>query len=132
MESHPAVLPVFLQRRRNHSFVYLCSILADNYLEKRAEELRNPRPKVVRHHPSLDASRVVSEEDLLIILEIVPWVASGMNAQPLRFRLVTGADATRVHPLVKLGAEVRVVKTMAVSHHFPSSRVKVWVTKKAS
>ena len=79
--------------------MYLCSILADNYLEKRAEELRNPRPKVVRHHPSLesllkrnrsyrgyDASRVVSEEDLLKILEIVPWVASGMNAQPLRFR----------------------------------------------
>ncbi len=28
------------------------------------------------------------------------------------------------------GPEVRVVKTMAVSHHFPSSRVKVWVTKK--
>ena len=55
MESHPAVLPVFLQRRRNHSFVYLCNILADNYLEKRAE-------------------------DLLKILEIVPWVASGMNA----------------------------------------------------
>ena len=91
--------------------------MADNYLEKRAEELRNQRPKVVRHHPSLesllkrnrsyrgyDASRVVTEEDLLKILEVVPWVASGMNAQPLRFRLVTGADAARVHPLVKLGA----------------------------
>lgn len=91
--------------------------MADNYLEKRAEELRNQRPKVVRNHPSLesllkrnrsyrgyDASRVVTEEDLLKILEVVPWVASGMNAQPLRFRLVTGADAARVHPLVKLGA----------------------------
>ena len=27
-----------------------------------------------------------------------------MNAQPLRFRLVTGPDAARVHPLVRLGA----------------------------
>ena len=91
--------------------------MADNYLEKRAEELRNQRPKVVRNHPSLesllkrnrsyrgyDASRAVTEEDLLKMLEVVPWVASGMNAQPLRFKLVTGADAARVHPLVKLGA----------------------------
>ena len=91
--------------------------MADNYLEKRQQELAEKRPKVVRHHPSLesllkrnrsyrgyDASRVVTEEDLLKILEVVPWVASGMNAQPLRFRLVTGADAARVHPLVKLGA----------------------------
>ncbi len=91
--------------------------MADNYLEKRAEELRNPRPKVVRNHPSLesllkrnrsyrgyDASRAVTEADLLKLLEVVPWVASGMNAQPLRFKLVTGADAALVHPLVRLGA----------------------------
>lgn len=91
--------------------------MADNYLEKRAEELRNPRPKVVRNHPSLetllkrnrsyrgyDAARAVTEADLLKMLEVVPWVGSGMNAQPLRFRLVTGADAALVHPLVKLGA----------------------------
>ena len=90
--------------------------MADNYLEKRAEELRNQRPKVVRNHPSLesllkrnrsyrgyDASRVVTEADLLKMLEVVPWVGSGMNAQPLRFKLVTGASAL-VHPLVKLGA----------------------------
>lgn len=91
--------------------------MADNYLEKRAEELRNQRPKVVRNHPSLDsllkrnrsyrgydASRVVTEADLLKMLEVVPWVGSGMNAQPLRFRLVHGASASLVHPLVKLGA----------------------------
>ena len=91
--------------------------MADNYLEKRAEELCNPRPKVVRNHPSLesllkrnrsyrgyDASRVVTEADLKKLLEVVPWVGSGMNAQPLRFKLVTGADAALVHPLVKLGA----------------------------
>ena len=91
--------------------------MADNYLEKRAEELRNQRPKVVRNHPSLesllkrnrsyrgyDASRVVTEADLLKMLEVVPWVGSGMNAQPLRFKLVTGDAAALVHPIVKLGA----------------------------
>lgn len=91
--------------------------MADNYLEKRAEELRNPRPKVVRNHPSLesllkrnrsyrgyDNARTVTEADLLKMLEVVPWVGSGMNAQPLRFKLVYGADAALVHPLVKLGA----------------------------
>ena len=91
--------------------------MADNYLEKRAEELRNPRPKVVRNHPSLesllkrnrsyrgyDASRAVTEADLLKLLEVVPWVASGMNAQPLRFKLVYGEAAALVHPLVWLGA----------------------------
>lgn len=91
--------------------------MADNYLEKRAEELRNPRAKVVRNHPSLetllkrnrsyrgyDAARVVTEADLLKLLEVVPWVGSGMNAQPLRFKLVTGDAAALVHPIVKLGA----------------------------
>ena len=91
--------------------------MADNYLEKRQQELAEKRPKVVHNHPSLDsllkrnrsyrgydASRPVTEADLLKMLEAVPWVASGMNAQPLRFRLVTGADTARVHPLVKLGA----------------------------
>lgn len=91
--------------------------MADNYLEKRQQELAERRPKVVRPHPSLDSllkrnrsyrgydgSRKVTEEELVKMLEVVPWVASGMNAQPLRFRLVTGEEAARVHPLVKLGA----------------------------
>lgn len=91
--------------------------MADNYLEKRQQELAERRPKVVRPHPSLDSllkrnrsyrgydgSRKVTEEDIKKMLEVVSWVASGMNAQPLRFRPVTGADAARVHPLVKLGA----------------------------
>ena len=91
--------------------------MADNYLEKRQQELADRRPKVVRPHPSLesllkrnrsyrgyDASRVVTEADLLKLLEVVPGVGSGKNEQPLRFRLVTGADAALVHPLVKLGA----------------------------
>lgn len=91
--------------------------MADNYLEKRQQELAERRPKVVRPHPSLesllkrnrsyrgyDASRKVTEEDLLKMLEVVPWVGSGKNEQPLRFRLVTGEEAAKVHPLVKLGA----------------------------
>lgn len=91
--------------------------MADNYLEKRMAELAERRPKVVHPHPSLDSllkrnrsyrgydlSRVVTEEELLKLLEVVPWVASGMNAQPLRFRLVSGSQAAAVHPLVKLGA----------------------------
>lgn len=91
--------------------------MADNYLEKRQQELAERRPKVVRPHPSLDSllkknrsyrgydsSRVVSREDLLHLLEVVPYVGSGMNAQPLRFKLVCGADTALVHPLVKLGA----------------------------
>lgn len=91
--------------------------MADNYLEKRAEQLREARPKLVRNHPSLDsllkrnrsyrgydAARQVTETDLQRLVEVVPLVASGMNAQRLRFRLVCGADAALVHPLVKLGA----------------------------
>ena len=91
--------------------------MADNYLEKRAEELREARPKLVRNRPSLDsllkrnrsyrgydAARQVTEADLRRLVEVVPLVASGMNAQRLRFRLVCGADAARVHPLVKMGA----------------------------
>ena len=91
--------------------------MADNYLEKRQQELADRRPTVVRPHPSLesllkrnrsyrgyDAARKVTEADLLKLLEVVPWVGSGMNAQPLRFRLVTGEETAKVHALVKLGA----------------------------
>ena len=91
--------------------------MADNYLEKRMAELAEHRPKVVHPHPSLesllkknrsyrgyDASRQVTEADLLEMLKVVPWVGSGKNAQPLRFHLVFGPRAAVVHPLVKLGA----------------------------
>ena len=92
--------------------------MADNYLEKRQEELANSQKKVVkRNHLSLDtllhrnrsyrgfsAAVDVSEAQLRELVGVVPLVASGMNRQALRFRLVTGADAALVHPLVKLGA----------------------------
>ena len=91
--------------------------MADNYIEKREQEIREARPRVKKAHPSLesllkrnrsyrgyDASREVTREDLLKLLEVTRWSGSGMNAQPLRYRLVTGEDAANVHPLVKLGA----------------------------
>ena len=90
--------------------------MADNYLEKRQEELAHAKKTVVRrNHLSLDTllrrnrsyrgfSGTVSEAQLRELVGVVPLVASGMNRQALRFRLVSGADAALVHPLVKLGA----------------------------
>ena len=92
--------------------------MADNYLEYRQEELAQARKKVVRRNgPSLDTllhhnrsyrgydpSRKVSEEELRALVGATTLVASGMNRQPLRFRLVTDADADRVLPLIKLGS----------------------------
>ena len=92
--------------------------MADNYLEKRAEELRQKRTVVVkkggvplesllkrnRSFRGYDRSIEVSEAQLLEMVKTVTWVASGMSAQPLRFRLVTGDEANNIHPLVKLGA----------------------------
>lgn len=90
--------------------------MADNYLEKRQEELAHAQKTVVRrNHLSLDTLLhrnrsyrgflgTVSEAQLRELVGVVPLVASGMNRQVLRFRLVSGADAALVHPLVKLGA----------------------------
>lgn len=91
--------------------------MADNYLEKRAEELQQKRKVVVHRGVQLesllkrnrsfrgyDHSVEVNEGQLKEMVKTVTWVASGMNAQPLRFRLVTGDEAAKVHPLVKLGA----------------------------
>lgn len=91
--------------------------MADNYLEKREEELKERRPVVKRSHPSLDSllkrnrsfrgydhSRKVTEEELRTIVSVSTLCASGMNRQALRFRIVTGADAAKLLPLIKLGA----------------------------
>ncbi|MCR4565269.1 MAG: nitroreductase family protein [Bacteroidales bacterium] len=91
--------------------------MADNYLEKKAEELLQKPVKVIRHNASLetllkrnrsyrgyDSSHPITRGELMEMLQAVTWVGSGMNAQPLRFRLVLGEESARVHPLVKLGA----------------------------
>lgn len=90
--------------------------MADNYIEKREAELREQRPKVKRVNKSIDTllrqnrsyrgygPEPVTEEQLRTIVGVYRYVPSGMNAQPLRFHLVAGEDAQKVHPLVKLGA----------------------------
>ena len=92
--------------------------MADNYLEYRQEELASARPKVVRRGgPSLDTllhrnrsyrgydpARKVTEEELIDLVRTTTLCASGMNRQPLRFRLVTEADADKVLPHITLGA----------------------------
>ena len=92
--------------------------MADNYLEYRQEEIAQSRRTVVRRsNPSLDTllhrnrsyrgydpAREVTEAELRELVQATTLTASGMNRQPLRFRLVTSADAGKVLPLIKLGA----------------------------
>lgn len=93
--------------------------MADNYLEYRQEEINaaGRKVKVQRSHPSLDtllhrnrsyrgydASRVVTEDELRELVRIVGLTASGMNRQPLRFRLITREQADKVLPHITLGA----------------------------
>ncbi len=96
--------------------------MADNYLEKRAQEVeenlhrgsRKASTRVVKPLDSLlkknrsfrgyDPSRVVTEAELREIVSVASFVPSGMNRQPLRFRLVLSSEASKLHPLYKLGA----------------------------
>ena len=92
--------------------------MADNYLEYRQEEIAQSRKTVVhRNSPSLDTllhrnrsyrgydpARKVTEEELRDLVRTTTLCASGMNRQPLRFRLVTEADADKVLPHIILGA----------------------------
>ena len=92
--------------------------MADNYLEKRQQEIAEAQKTVVRRtSPSLDTllhrnrsyrgfdpSRVVSEAELRELVGVSCLVGSGMNRQPLRYRLVTGEEASLVLPLITLGA----------------------------
>ena len=90
--------------------------MADNYLEKKFEELREKRPVIRRNHLSLDTllhrnrsyrgydpSRTVSRDELLKLVEVTTLVPSGMNRQALRYRLVTEEDSDKVLPLIRLG-----------------------------
>ena len=92
--------------------------MADNYLERKQEALENRRKTVVkRNAPSLDTllhrnrsyrgydpALVVGEQQLRQLVAVTTLVASGMNRQPLRYRLVTGEEADKVLPLITLGA----------------------------
>lgn len=91
--------------------------MADNYLERRQEELQQKRPVVKRTGYSLDSllkknrswrgydpSREVTADELKRIVAATTLVASGMNRQRLRYRLVTKADAAKILPHITLGA----------------------------
>ena len=96
--------------------------MADNYLEKRFEEFRNPEKKVVRKGgPSLDSlllrnrstrgfshGRKVSEEEMRKIVEVNTRIASSKNQQALRFKIVCDAEgAALMNASVKMGALFR-------------------------
>ena len=91
--------------------------MADNYLERRQQELQEKRPVIKRIAPTLDSllkknrsyrgfdqRHEVSEDELKQIVAVSTLVASGMNRQRLRYRLVTKPDAGKVLPHITLGA----------------------------
>ena len=90
--------------------------MADNYLEKKYDELQEKRPVIRRNNVSLDTllrrnrsyrgydpARAVTREELKKLVEVTTLVPSGMNRQALRYRLVTEDESDRVLPLVRLG-----------------------------
>lgn len=91
--------------------------MADNYLERRQQELQEKRPVIKRSAHSLDSllkknrsyrgfdqRHEVSEDEMKQIVAVSTLVASGMNKQRLRYRLVTKPDAAKVLPHITLGA----------------------------
>ena len=91
--------------------------MADNYLEKKYEELQEKRPVIKRNHPSLDSllrrnrsyrgydpARVVTRDELMKLVAATTLVPSGKNQQALRYRLVTEEESDKVLPLIRLGA----------------------------
>ena len=91
--------------------------MADNYLERRQQELQEKKTVVRRSGVSLDSllkknrswrgsdqRHIVTEDELKQIVAATTLVASGMNKQRLRYRLVTKSDAGKVLPHITLGA----------------------------
>ena len=93
--------------------------MADNYLGKKMEDLQN-RKKVVkritaaksldtlllknRSCRSWDHSYEVTSEQLKKIVAVNTMIPCAKNQQVLRFKLLTGNDAERFCPFIKLGA----------------------------
>lgn len=90
--------------------------MADNYLEKKFEEMGKVRPIIRHNHLSLDTllhrnrsyrgydpSRKVTEEELKQLVAVTTLVPSGMNRQALRYRIVTEAESGKILPLVHMG-----------------------------
>ena len=93
--------------------------MADNYLEKRYEEVFGPgaKPKGAPHRPALDTlllrnrsyrgydpSYVVHRRQLDAMIAVNPKVASSINLQRLRFRpVVKGPEADSVNAHIRMG-----------------------------
>lgn len=92
--------------------------MADNYLERREQELSEKAParKRVVNNPSLDSlikrtrsyrgydnSRIVTKEELRSMVAAAQLAPCGMNRQELRYRLVTSEEADKILPHIKLG-----------------------------
>ena len=99
-------------------FVQIEINMADNYLEKKFEQLHSARKVVVqRNHPSLDTllhrnrshraydkTCSVTAETLRKIVEVNTLIPSAMNRQPLRFKLVTReTGAEKILARIRLG-----------------------------
>ncbi len=96
--------------------------MADNYLEKKFEELNSPKTKKkYKAGPSLDSlliknrstrgyshDREVTLEELKKIVNVNTRIASSKNQQALRFKLVAvGPEADFVNENIKMGALFR-------------------------
>lgn len=96
--------------------------MADNYLEKRMEQYRarSQSSSGVKSKDGLvsllvknrstrgyDASYIVRADQLRRIVSVNNKLASARNRQPLRFRLVTADEASKVMPFIRMGAGLR-------------------------
>ena len=121
--------------------------MADNYLEKKFEDLSRRAPKVVRKGgPSLDSlmlknrstrgfdpGRAVTMAELRQIIEVNTRIASSKNQQALRFRAVTaGPDADLVNANIKMGALFRVQRARLAGKCNPSAPERADNAKPAS
>ena len=91
--------------------------MADNYLERRQEELKNAGKVVLRRstpsldtlllrnrsHRGFDASYIVHRRQLECIASVNTRLASGRNAQTLRFRIVDETESSGLGSLLHLG-----------------------------
>ena len=96
--------------------------MADNYLEKRMEQYRSNSGAAScskskdgltallaknRSTRGYDASFVVRPDQLHRIVAVNCKLASARNRQPLRFRLVTADEASKVLPFIRMGAGLK-------------------------
>ena len=99
--------------------------MADNYLEKKQEELANKsqQKKIVRNNKSLndlllknrshrayDTSILVSKEQLETIISVNDKIPSARNQQALRFKLVYEEEAQVINQNLRLGGALPELK----------------------